>query len=222
MLQCIICKNNLVHYKTKILILLNSSHDAYIRGMQLKSGNWKPSQHLRKTEKKSRKWCRYGRSQNYGVSLWLLASKPANKRWKSPHLSLAFKLLLQIHAVQKPSIIPVTRQNSSHIYNTLYIVSLFRYRYVVWAVLSATYRLSIWSSWGICLMLPVRLIIRMFWFYLPGCMSIWRVWVSSCRKSEERVRALFALMAGIGWWWLFCWLYIAGGEVQELRRHCQD
>ena len=133
MLQCIIWKNNLVHYKARVLILLNSSHEVCIRSMQLKLGNWKSSQHLREDRGKSRKLCRNGRLQNHWDSEWLLASRPANKRWKSAQLFSTCKLSLQIHVVQKSSIIPVTLQISSHVYSALYIVSLSRYSYVAWA-----------------------------------------------------------------------------------------
>jgi len=36
-----------VHYKARVLILLHSCHEVCLRSMQLKLGNWKPSQHLR-------------------------------------------------------------------------------------------------------------------------------------------------------------------------------
>lgn len=152
-----------MHYKARVVILLRSSLEACIRSVHLKLENWKPYQHLREDRGKPRKLCRDGLPQNHWDSQWLLASKPANKSWKFPQLPLTCKLLLQIHVVHKPSIIPVIQQNSSHIYSTLCIILLSQYRYVVWAVLSATYCLSIWSSGGICLMLPVSLKIWIFY-----------------------------------------------------------
>jgi hypothetical protein len=151
--------------------------------MQLKFGNWITSQNLREDRGKPRKLCRNGRLQNHWDSQWLLASRTANKRWKSPQLSLTCKLLLQIHIVQKPSIIPVTLQNNSHFCSTSYIAPLSLYRFVVRAVLSATYGLSIWSNRGICLMLPVSLIIRMFGFHLIlfAWLRVSRACVGVCR-----------------------------------------
>ena len=182
----------MVYYKARVLNLLNSRPEVCIKSTQMKLGNWKSSHHLREDRGKPRKLCRDGRLRNHWDSEGLLASRPANKRWNSPQLPLMCKLLLQIHVVQKPSIIPVALHNSSHFYSTSYIVSLSRYTYVVWAVLSATYGLSIWSSGGICLMLPVSLIIRMFGIHL--ILFAWLRVNRACvgvqlSQSKDRVRS---------------------------------
>jgi len=67
MLQCIIWKNNVVQYKARVLVSPNSIHEVYTRSMQLKLGNWKPSQHLREDRGKPRKVCRDADCKTIGI-----------------------------------------------------------------------------------------------------------------------------------------------------------